>query len=320
MQTEVQIERAEAIEKHLCWFRKAEARPWNERAPWSPCGPMSDKEIEDINWGLTSSTLNSAQHDPTPNPIFWDEIGFKAFKGAIESEYQFIEGKNASRSLSHVELDVQGLDAKGYRARVQRSLEVKLKITNQTSEEGNIETTTMTLKRVLRVSSPDEFCLPPTKPNGREVYHDLLGQLAQHEVNKALDERNHYLRGVFGQDVDHVRKRRDSTILAHEWTFRQPEIYIRGPDGTLMSLREKRRDYGIDDKVLLTHTLLLEQVRGEEGKSHLFDLPIEGCESERRVRQARWSISSAIDRCIASGCAERFVLDRWVGGTFLPRD
>jgi hypothetical protein len=280
---------------------------------------MSDRKIEDIVWGQTSPTSNS-QHGSTPNHIFWDENRVQAFKDAIWPEDDFGQRKKNSKTLSHLELDVRGLDVEGNRLRVRRTLEVKLKITNQASEKGKIEKTTMKLKRGLTISTPDSSSLPPTKPERKEVYHDLLQQLAQHEVDKALDERNQYLRQIFGQEVDHVRKRRNSTISAHEWTSQQPEICIRGPDGTLISLREKRTDYGVDDKVVLTYTLLLEQVRGEEGESHLFDLPIKGCESERRVRQARCSISSAIDRCIASGCAERFVLDRWVDGAFLPRD
>jgi hypothetical protein len=36
------------------------------------------------------------------------------------------------------------------------------------------------------------------------------------------------------------------------------------------------------------------------------------------MSKARWTIYSAIDRCLASGPAERFVFDKWVDSSFLP--
>jgi hypothetical protein len=86
----------------------------------------------------------------------------------------------------------------------------------------------------------------------------------------------------------------------------------------MISLKEERTDSAVADDVILTYAVVIEQVR-REGRSHLLDLPVEGSESERLIRQAKWTISSAIDRYLAEGSAERFVMDKWVDGTFLPR-
>lgn len=313
MQTQAQLERTELIEKHLNWLRNRKVRPWDERATWSPSGSKSDVQVEDITWGHNSPTLDRSMHDGSPKSVVWDGLNARPFRDALRYQNQ-----NGSSRLSHVELDVQGLDADGSRLRVQRTLEVKLKSTHRVSEQGNILKTTMKLKRVLTISPLNASSPPPTRPNEREVYQGLLEQIAQHEVDKALDERNHYLRAVFGQDVGHIRTRWESTIPAHKWSFQLPEVCIRGPDGTTIGLREKRTDSASGGQVLLTYTVMIEQVHGGHRKDHLFDLPSEGCESERQIRQARWSISSAINRCIASGSAERFVLDRWVHGALPP--
>ncbi|KAH8765772.1 hypothetical protein BGZ57DRAFT_930522 [Hyaloscypha finlandica] len=315
MQTKAQLARTEVIEEHLKWLRNHKVRPWNERATWCLSGSKSDPQVEDINWGHDSPTSDRSMNDGSPKSIVWDGLNAESFRDALRYQNQ-----NGSSRLSHIELDVQGLDADGNRMRVQRTLEVKLKSTHQIPEQGNVLKTTMKLKRVLIISPLNSPSSPPTRPNAREVYQGLLEQIAQHEVDKAFDERNHYLRAVFGQDVDHVRTRWESTVPAHEWSFHLPEVCIRGRDGTIIGLREKRTDSASGGQVVLTYTIVIEQVHGGDRKDHLFDLPSQGCESERQIRQARWSISSAIDRCIASGSAERFVLGRWVHGAFLPRE
>jgi hypothetical protein len=315
VQTQAQVERVEVIERHLHWLRNAKGQSWDERITWFPSGSDSGKEKEDIHWGQTLPISESPK-----DTIFRDKIGFQAFKDALERKDDIEDDQNRCRTLSHMEIDVQGLDAKGNRLRVQRFLEVNLKITNQASDQGDVEKTTMSLKQALTISRPNASSLPPTRSNGKEVYHGILEQLAQHEVDKALDERNHYLREVFRQEVDHVRVCQQRIIAAHEWNFQRRELCIRGADGTRMGLREKRTDSESGDEVRLTHTLMIEQERVENGRNCLFDLPADGTESERRIRAARWSISSAIDRCVASGAAERFVLDRWVEGAFLSRD
>jgi hypothetical protein len=307
--------RAEVIEKHLHWLNSRECRSWSERATWSPTGSESETKVVEITWGRSSAP---PKQEALPNPTIWDEIGSEAFEQALKTQEEFNQGKIDPRPLSHVELDVQGLDAKRNRVRVQRTLEIELKLSTEASEQGNIETTTMKLNRVLVISNPPSFSLPPNKPRDREPYHALLEQLAQHEVNKAFDERNYFLREVFAQDVDHVRKRRNSTIADHQWSFQRPKLCIRGPDGTMISLKEERTDSAVADDVILTYAVVIEEVR-REGRSHLLDLPIEGSESERLIRQAKWTISSAIDRYLAEGSAERFVMDKWVDGTFLPR-
>ncbi len=320
VQTRAQVERAEVIERHLHWLRNAKAQSRDERTTWFPSSSESEKKKEDIHWGQMVPISESPKDDAANFPIFRDKVGFQAFKDAFQCKDDIGDGQNCSRALSHIEVDVQGLDAKGNRLRVQRILEVNLTMTYQASAQGGVEKTTMALERVLKISQPDAYSLPLTRPNGKEVYHGIIEQLAQHEVDKALDERNHYLRAVFGQEVDHVRVCQQSTIAAHEWNFQDRELCIRGPDGTMIDLTEKRTDSESGAEVMLTHTVMIKQERGENGRNCLFDLPADGTESERRIRQARWSISSAIDRCVASGAAERFVLDRWVDGVFLSRD
>ncbi|KAE9370380.1 hypothetical protein N431DRAFT_442218 [Stipitochalara longipes BDJ] len=294
VQTTAQLRRSEVIENYLRWLCNKEVKHWNERAIWALSGLNSDMTIEDIAWGLTSPVGNQPTHNSTLANVFRDDLGLQAFEQALRR----LQGHNTSSGLPHTELDVQGIDAHCNHHRVQRTLEIKLKIAHQPSEQGPIEKTTMELKRTVKISTPAEALHPLTKPNAKEVYQDILEQLAQHEVNKAFDERNHYLRAVFRQDVDHVRIARQSTIAAHDWSFQKPRVGIRGPDGTILLLRETRTDSANDGKVVLTYTVAIEQVRGVNGKDHLFDLPVEGCESERQIQQARWTISSAIDKCI----------------------
>jgi hypothetical protein len=319
VQTQAQVERAEVIERHLHWLRNAKAQSWSKRNTWFPSSSDSEKEKEDIRWGQTIPISESPEDDDAKFPLFRDKVGSQTFKDALQCKYDIRDGQNCSRTLSHIEVDVQGLDAKRNRLRVQQILEVGLKLTNHALNQGDVEKTTMSLKRVLKISRPDASWLPPSRPDGKEVYHAILEQLAQHEVDKALDERNHYLREVFGQEVDHVRVFQQSTIAAHEWHSQRRELWIQGPDGTRIGLREKRTDSESGEEVILTHTIMIEQERGENGRNRLFDLPADGTESERRIREARWSISSAIDRCMASGAAERFLLDRWVDGVFLSQ-
>ena len=320
VQTQAQIERAEVIERHLHWLRNSKGQSCDERTTWFPSSSDIEKKKENIHWGQTLPVSEFPKGDAATFPIFRDKIGFQAFKDALQCKDDIRDGHNCSRTLSHIEIDVQGLDAKGARLRVRRILEVNLKIKSQASGQGDVEKTAMSLTRVLIISQPDTSSLPPARPNGKGVYHGILEQIAQHEVDKALDERNHYVREVFGQEVDHVRVFQQSTIAAHEWHSQRRELWLRGPDGTRIGLREKRTDSESGDEVILTHTIMIEQERGENGRNRLFDLPADGTESERRIREARWSISSAIDRCVASGAAERFVLDRWVDGVFLSRD
>ncbi|KAN0106478.1 hypothetical protein V8E51_009354 [Hyaloscypha variabilis] len=293
VQIMAEMRRSTAVENHLCWLRNKEVKPWNERAIWVPSGSNSWLCIEDIIWGQTSTLRNPTTHNPTPTTVFWDELGSQAFEHALR-----LQDQSDSSGLSHIELCVQGHDAHGNRLRVQRTLKVKLETTNRTTEQGKIVKTTMELKRTLAISSPEPSSVLSLKPKSKELYQDIVELLAQHEVDKALDERNHYLREVFWQNVDHVRTCRN-TIAGHKWTYQKPEIRVRGPDGITMTLKELRRDFANgDDEVVLTHEISIEQVRGEKGKDHLFDLPGEGCESERRIRQARWTISSAIDKCV----------------------
>ena len=150
--------------------------------------------------------------------------------------------------------------------------------------------------------------------------HVVLEQLAQNEITKVLDERNDFLRDAFSNEEEHVQDMRE--ILAHNehvWRFGMPEVAIRGADETVLILREERADVVGNGCLTMTRSVIVEQTR-MKGRTRLFDLPADGSESERRVRRARWSISSAIDRCIASGSGEKFVMDKWVDGTFLPRN
>jgi len=183
-------------------------------------------------------------------------------------------------------------------------------------EGAVVEQTTMQLEATVILRKPHPFSLPPQESRYKTPHQLILEQLAQHELDKAIDERNYFLREVFGKDVDHVRKRRESTFGAHDWSFHTPVVHIRGPDGVILRLVERWTDAEVDGEVVTTHRITLTEIIPAGGQSHLFDLPTEGSESERRIRQARWSISSAIDRCNASGSAEKFVMDKWIDGAF----
>jgi hypothetical protein len=219
-------------------------------------------------------------------------------------------------NLAHIELDVEGHDATGHRLRVQRTLEVKLR-KEQVNWEGSMrQKTKMQLEWTLILKKPHPFALPPQEARYKEPHQLILEQLAQHELDKAIDERNHFLRKTFENGVDIFHMERESTFGAHDWTFHTPVIQVRGPDGVVLRLVESRTDAEVDGEVILTHKSTLTEIIFSGGQSQLFDLPTEGTETERRIRQARWSISSAIDRCNASGSAERFVMDKWVDGSF----
>jgi len=312
LQKRAQIRRSEAVESHLSWLRNKEVKPWNERINWAPSRSISNLRIEDIIWGLATSKPNLPTHERPPELVFYDEMHSRAFEQALE-----IQRQQGSSSLSYTELDVRGSDAHGNRLRVQRACELKLEIVQDLSEQGNIEKTTMELKQILKLSTLDESSISPTKPDEDNLYQNIVKQLAQHEFDKALDERNHYLREVFSQEVDHVRTARQSSIAAHEWSFQKPEVCVRGPDGTMMMLTETRADFANGDGVVVKHTIAIEQSKGEAGEDYLFDLPTQGGESERQIRQARWTISSAIDKCIASGANDVFALPARVHGLCL---
>lgn len=66
-----------------------------------------------------------------------------------------------------------------------------------------------------------------------------------------------------------------------------------------------------EDCVWMSHVVSLLQVR-REGRNQLFDLPTQGSEAERRVRMARWRISSAVEKCLGIQSRRRVVLDKWV--------
>lgn len=316
-------DRAKVVEKHLHWIRNQEEGTRNDRSIWLPL--LHEKrqrrvpaKIEEIKWG--SSSIEEGSDDATSIAAIWDEDGFLRFEYARKLQEKHLRGKRnweGAKDLTHTEVDVEGTDAKGNRVRVRKTLEVSLSVGYRNKESGKVEKTIMELTKALSLVDPHEFSLPARKTRETEPHQLILQQLAQHELNSALDERNFFLREVFGQDVDHVRKRRESTIGSHDWNFQLPEVAIRGPDGTMLHLNEMRTDTADDGEVELTHTITIVQTR-TYGRNHLFDLPTGGSEAERRIRQARWSISSAIDRCVASGSAERFVVDKWVDGMFLP--
>lgn len=174
------------------------------------------------------------------------------------------------------------------------------------------------MKRSLVFKSPSEYSLLAQETRAQEPYHPVLEQLAQREVDNAFDERNCHLRDVFGQVVDSLRTTQESRFGEHNWNFQKPESGVYGPDDTSLHLVERRSDVLAGGDLVLTHVISVMQTRAG-GRNHLFDLPTEGTDAERQIRLARWSISSAIDRCIAAGSADRFVLDKWVEGTFLPK-
>lgn len=316
-------------EQHLIWLRKqgapTEKQVWTSEDYQEPEAISSySAGIEDITWQIFTSRNASDLENHLRDS--WDEDSCLALDYAINAQDQNQNEKHPGTpaeedtgNLSHIELDAEGFDAMGRRIRVQRMLEVKLGTASVSREGAIVVQTTMQLEATVILKKPHPFSLPPQGSRFKEPHHLILEQLAQHELDKAIDERNYFLREVFAKDVDHVRKRRESTFGAHDWTFHTPVIQIRGPDGVILRLVENRTDAEVDDEVVTAHMITLTEIMPTNGQSHLFDLPTEGSERERRIRQARWSISSAIDRCSASGSAERFVMDKWIDGSFQSR-
>ncbi|CZS97256.1 uncharacterized protein RCO7_00326 [Rhynchosporium graminicola] len=330
-------DRAQAVKNHMKWLQEQVISDHQKRNIWLPSTNIRDGYLNrDIQWGVSTPPegpvdLFATHNSTTP----WDEENSQTFDYArdLQDKYWNAHAFNMNsdptspegyvNNLTHVELDVEGIDANGCRVRAQRILEVNLKVYQNRNVIPATEETTMEFKRTLVLKSPAPCSLLLPKPRDREPYYAILAQLAQHEVDKALDERNHYLREVFGLEVDHVRTRREGQFGEfekgeHSWNYQRPEIGIKGQDGTMMHLVERRSDADVAGEVILTHIVSVMQVRCG-GRSHLFDLPTEGSDEERRIRKARWSVSSAIDRCVAAESPDRVVLDKRVDGTFLPR-
>lgn len=308
-------ERAKAEAAHVAWLQT----PSPTTAPWFPTGPgrlQAPIIIEEIRWGRDSSFgpgNEGMAKAKGPSPV-WDEYASLAF------DYARSQQDTYQAPLSHLEFDISGIDAHGRRVRVQKMLEVALDVRDHSTELLPFERATMQLKRTTIASEHDTHAFPPYVEDGSgpEI---VLQRLAQSEVDRVLDERTHFLREAFASEEEYVQDMRD--LLAHEphrWTFEMPTVGVRGEDDTCLVLKETRSDV-VDEagRVTVTSTVLLEQTR-TEGRSRLFDLCDGGGESEKRCRRARWSFGSAIDRCIASGSESRFVMDRWVDGTFRPRD
>jgi len=315
--------RAKAEQEHVRWLTSVddgrnESGTGGGNTGWIPTGPgrlLPPIIPEEIDWGSSQPRRGGSVIQQLPSSA-WDEYGSLAFDYARSQQ-------EAQRSpLSHLELDVEGKDAHGRRVRVQKFLEIWLDMREYLGSgpaSPHFERSVMKMKHICILRAPHPQAFPVLREEEREPAQVVLERLAQNEVDKVLDERNHFLRDVFANEEEHVREMRD--ILAHnehEWTFGKPEVAVRGADETVLLLREGRADVVADGCLTLTHVVVVEQTR-MEGRTRLFDLPADGSESERKVRRARWSISSAIDRCIARGSGERFVMDKWVDRTFRPR-
>ncbi len=59
---------------------------------------------------------------------------------------------------------------------------------------------------------------------------------------------------VFAQDIDRLREHGNSTIAEHEWSVERLEMCIRGPDGTMIKLKE-RTDFAVGDEVVVTYMI-----------------------------------------------------------------
>lgn len=314
-------------EQHLIWLRRQEG----PKLAWiaTEYEQLEDEvaneervEAENIIWQFPTREETSELEDHLRDS--WDEDSCLALDYAIDTQNQSVQNGNRQRNgdeldegnLSHIELDVEGVDATGRRIRVQRTLEVKVKTSEVDWEGAKGQKTKMQIERVLILKKPHPFALPLQGTRFKEVHQLILDQLAQHELDKAMEERTHCLHEAFEHDVDHFRKERKGSFGAHDWRFHTPVVQIRGPDGVVLRLAEIRTDAEVDGEVIVTNRSTLIEIVPAGKQSHLFDLPTEGTETERRIRQARWSTSSAIDRCNASGSAERFVMDRWTEGSF----
>ncbi|TVY35401.1 hypothetical protein LSUB1_G005809 [Lachnellula subtilissima] len=308
-------QRQQVEQQHLIWLRKQEGT----KLIWTPIKyKQLEEEIardesgdfENVTW--QSPTSREALELATHLRNSWDEDSCLAFDYLIDTQDQVDQTGN----LTHIEVDVEGHDRNGHRLRVQRTLEVKISRRQEELEGALRQKNMMQLEWTIILKKPHPFALPPQAARYKTPHQLILEQLAQHELDKAIDERNHFLRKTFGPGSDLFHMERESTLGAHDWSFHTPVVQIRGPDGVVLRLVECRTDAEVDGEVICTHRMSLTESIPSGEQSHLFDLPIEGTDTERRIRQARWSISSAIDRCHASGSAERFVMDKWVGWSF----
>ena len=302
-------------QQHLIWLRKQEGT----KLMWTPVEYEELEEeiardesgdFENVTWQSPTSREAPDLENHLRNS--WDEDSCLAFDYLIDTQDQVDQTGN----LTHIEVDVEGHDRNGHRVRVQQTLEVKISRRQEEWEGALRQKNTMQLEWTIILKKPHPFSLPPQAARYKTPHQLILEQLAQHELDKAIDERNHFLRKTFehGSDIFHME--RESTLGAHHWTFHTPVVQIRGPDGVVLRLVECRTDAEVDGEVICTHRMSLTETIPSGEQSHLFDLPTEGTDMERRIRQARWSISSAIDRCHASGSAERFVMDKWVSWSF----
>lgn len=108
-------EKAKAEAAHVAWLQTPSPTP----ASWFSTGPgylQAPVTIEDIRWGRDSRSGPGSEGEgkaKDPSPV-WDEHGSLAFDFARSQQDTY------QRPLSHLELDISGLDAHGRRIRVQK--------------------------------------------------------------------------------------------------------------------------------------------------------------------------------------------------------
>lgn len=311
-------QRQKVKQRHLVWLRKQEGA----KLVWTRVGyEQLEQEIasdvsadfENVTWQSQTSREAEALELELENQQrdCWDEDSCLAFEYLVDTQEQVEQ-----TGLTHIEVDVEGHDRNGHRLRVQRMLEVRVSSKAQKGWDGALGwKNKMQLEWTLILKKPHPFALPPHAARCKGPHQLILEQLAQHELDEAIEERKKFLRRTLENGVDGFPGG-ENTFGAHDWAFRTPVVQIRGPDGVVLRLAESRTDAEVDGEVIRTRRMSLTEIIPSGGQSHLFDLPTEGTEAERRVRQARWSISAAIDRCNALGSAERFVMDKWVDGSF----
>lgn len=95
--------------------------------------------------------------------------------------------------LSHIEVDVERVDVTGQRLRVQSFLLVRLSTAWVNWEGVTAEQTVMQFYRTHTIKAYP-LSLRPHRAQGKQPHEVILEQLAQHELDIAIDERNNSLR------------------------------------------------------------------------------------------------------------------------------
>ncbi|KAF4625228.1 hypothetical protein G7Y89_g12944 [Cudoniella acicularis] len=273
-------------EQHLRWLRRygqPTKHEWvvdnSNQAGAAAVMSLVPDISEYINWG-TLATAESFWHDDE-RIVIWDEVASLTYDNTRPWLAIGAQPKTSSNALygehnlSHAGLDVEGVDAVGRRIRARRLLEVKLAICEIDWQGVKAEQTTWVLQQSIILKEPLPSSIPPRKSRDKESHQSVLEQVAQREVDKAIDERDDIIRKIFQREIEPDSTRRNSTFGAHYWKVRGPMVQIEESNGVVLRLLESWSDGEDGDFAMQTHNTTLIQI-SPGGQSHLFDLPTEG--------------------------------------------